>query len=179
MLQGKRVLLRPIEREDLTRLRDQVETIEVNALRSDRPPLPVSLSDLQRREEEASEERKEDSAWFAVVVDGEPIGIAGLHGLDYFQQRCELGIGLGRDYWGQGYGQDALRVLLDYAFDHLAVRRVSLQVLADDARAVGAYRRVGFVEEGRLRQHSWYKGGWHDELVMSVLRADWTRARDR
>ena len=43
------------------------------------------------------------------------------------------------------------RTLVDYAFTHLDLRRVGLRCLADDPRAVGAYRKAGFVEEGRLR----------------------------
>jgi RimJ/RimL family protein N-acetyltransferase len=53
------------------------------------------------------------------------------------------------------------------------MNRVGLYVLADDPLAVGAYQRAGFAEEGRLRQHSWIRGEFHDELVMSVLREDW------
>lgn len=173
MLRGERVVLRPVEREDWARLRDEVETIEIQALGNDRPPLPMSMLDFEEREERAAEERGEDSAWFVVEVDGDPIGLGGLHEIDYFQQRCELGIRLGREHWGRGLGQDAVRVLVDYAFRHLAIRKVSLEVLADDPRAVGAYRKAGFIEEGRLRQHAWYQGRWHDQLVMSILRDEW------
>jgi RimJ/RimL family protein N-acetyltransferase len=63
--------------------------------------------------------------------------------------------------------------LLDYGFRHLNLAKISLRVLADDERAVGAYRKAGFVEEGRLRAHAWYDGARHDELVMSVLRTEW------
>ena len=80
---------------------------------------------------------------------------------------------LGKAYWGKGYGQDAVRTLLDYGFRHLNLARIALRVLADDERAVGAYRKAGFVEEGRLRAHAWYDGARHDELVMSVLREEW------
>ena len=76
----------------------------------------------------------------------------------------------------QGIRQDAVRTLLDYGFRHLNLAKVSLRVLADDERAVGAYRKAGFVEEGRLRAHAWYDGARHDELVMSVLRDDWKPA---
>jgi RimJ/RimL family protein N-acetyltransferase len=178
VLRGERGLLRPIERDDWLRLRDEVDTIEIRALADEAPPLPVSLLDFERREEEAAAARG-DSAWFAVIVDEDPIGFAGLHHIDHFQQRCELGIRLGRAHWGRGFGQDALKVLLDYAFTHLAVRKVSLEVLADDPRAVGAYRKVGFVEEGRRRQHSGYSGGWHDVLVLSVLRQEWEVPENR
>ncbi len=62
-----------------------------------------------------------------------------------------------------------------YGFRQLNLAKISLRVLADDERAVGAYRKVGFVEEGRLRAHAWYDGARHDELVMAVLREEWDR----
>jgi RimJ/RimL family protein N-acetyltransferase len=54
------------------------------------------------------------------------------------------------------------------------MNRVALYVLADDPRAVGAYRKVGFVEEGRLRRASWVKGQYEDEFVMAIVREEWT-----
>jgi RimJ/RimL family protein N-acetyltransferase len=68
------------------------------------------------------------------------------------------------------------RLLLFYAFVYLNMNRVSLRVLADDARAVGAYRKAGFHEEGRLRKAAWLAGRFHDELVMSVLRTEQSSA---
>jgi RimJ/RimL family protein N-acetyltransferase len=52
------------------------------------------------------------------------------------------------------------------------MRRVGLRVLAHDARAVGAYRKVGFVEEGRLRAYSMFEGEPRDDLLMAILRDD-------
>ena len=111
----------------------------------------------------------------ALEVRGELIGECGLYRIDHFNRRCELGIAIGREYWGKGFGQDAVRTLVDYAFDHLNLNRVALQVLADDPRAVTAYRKAGFSEEGRLRQQAWVNGAFADELLMAVLREDWQR----
>jgi RimJ/RimL family protein N-acetyltransferase len=86
------------------------------------------------------------------------IGACGLHYLDPYSQTCHLGIAIRRDRWGQGYGQDAVRTLLRYAFGPLNLRKVSLEALADDPRAVGAYRGAGFTEEGRFRAHTWHDG---------------------
>ena len=69
--------------------------------------------------------------------------------------------------------QDAVRALVDFAFRDLAMRKVGLEVLVDDERAVGAYTKAGFVEEGRLRAHSWFDGEVHDALVMGILREEW------
>ena len=176
MLEGERVVLRPVQAWDRERLYELVETIEARALASGRPPLPLSLEEVEARDKRWVEERNEDSAWFAIDVDAELIGICGLHSIDHYQQLAELGIRIGVDFRGKGFGQDAVRVLVDYGFRHLNLVKISLRVLADDERAVGAYRTVGFVEEGRLRSHAWYEGARHDELVMSVLREEWTPA---
>jgi RimJ/RimL family protein N-acetyltransferase len=53
------------------------------------------------------------------------------------------------------------------------MNRVALQVLAEDPRAVGAYRKAGFVEEGRERQLGWVRGRYEDVLVMAILREEW------
>jgi len=176
MLQGERVVLRPIQAWDRERLYELVETIEMRALSGSSPPLPLSLEEIEARDKRWVEEQHGDSAWFAIDVDAETIGICGLQSIDHYQQRAEVGIRIGMPYWRQGHGQDAVRALVDYGFRHLNLAKISLQVLADDERAVGAYRKAGFVEEGRLRDHAWYDGARHDELVMGVRREDWKPA---
>jgi RimJ/RimL family protein N-acetyltransferase len=170
MLEGERVVLRPIQSWDRERLYELIETIEVKALSSNDPPLPTSLEEIEARDRKWIEEAHPDSAWFAIDVDEELIGVCGLHGINHYHQRAEAGIRIGKAYWQRGYGQDAIRTLVDYGFRHLNLAKISLRVLADDERAVGAYRKAGFVEEGRLRNHTWHDGRRHDELVMSVIR---------
>ena len=172
MLEGERVVLRPIQSWDRERLYELVETIEVKALASNDPPLPTSLEEVEARERRWIEDPPADSAWFAIDVDAELIGMCGLHEIDHFHQRAEVGIRIGMPFWQKGYGQDAIRTLVDYGFRHLNLVKISLGVLADDERAIGAYRKAGFVEEGRLRNHTWYDGRRHDELVMSVIREE-------
>lgn len=145
----------------------------MRALSGNAPPLPMSLEEIEARDKRWIEERHTDSAWFAIDVDTELIGICGLHDIDHYQQRADVGIRVGKAYWRRGFGQDAVKTLVDYGFRDLNLVKISLQVLADDERAVGAYRKAGFVEEGRLRDHSWYDGSRHDELVMAIRRQEW------
>ena len=176
MLQGERVVLRPIQAWDRERLYELVETIEVRALAGNDPPLPVSLEEIEARDRRWLAERHTDSAWFAIDVDAETIGMCGLHEIDHYHQRADVGIRIGKPYWGRGHGQDAVRTLVEYGFSQLNLAKISLQVLTDDERAVGAYRKAGFVEEGRLRDHTWFDGARRDELVMGVRREDWKPA---
>jgi RimJ/RimL family protein N-acetyltransferase len=173
MLKGDRVLLRSIERSDLPRLWELIQAdLEVIVLSRTKPAVPVSLAEFEAGYEVSSTQQS-DRVMFAIEVDGEVIGQTGLHRIDHFNQNCELGIEIGRQYWSKGFGQDAVRTLVDYAFEHLNMNRIALQVLAEDPRAVGAYRKVGFVEEGRQRQVGWVRGTHEDVLVMAILREEW------
>jgi RimJ/RimL family protein N-acetyltransferase len=173
MLRGERVVLRPLQEGDLDRLAELSEDLEVAHRVDDSPPLPWSKARWEAELEEWTSEEDETAGRFAIDVDGELIGQCQLHKIDHYRQLCNLGIWLGRAYWGQGLGQDAVHTLVGYAFRYLNMRKVCLEVLADDDRAVSAYRKVGFVEEGRLRQHTWFDGAYVDSLVMALFRDDW------
>ena len=80
------------------------------------------------------------------------------------------------DCWGKGYGGEATALMVDHAFSALNLHRVALSVFAFNERAIRAYLRVGFVDEGRSREAIWRDGRWWDEIHMSVLEPEW-RAR--
>jgi len=81
-----------------------------------------------------------------------------------------------KDAWGRGYGTEATQLMLDHAFGALGLHRIGLTVFEFNERATRAYRRCGFVVEGRARESIWRDGRWWDELAMSVLASEW-RAR--
>lgn len=170
MLRGERVVLRPIQASDRERLYELVEDFEVRSRASSDPPMPLSFEEVEARDARWLEERRTDAAWFSIDADGELVGMCGLHSIDHYHQRAEVGIRLGQAFWSNGFGQDAVGTLVGYGFRHLNLAKISLRVLADDERAVAAYRKAGFEEEGRLRSNVWFDGERHDELVMSVFR---------
>ena len=89
-----------------------------------------------------------------------------------------LGIGIGeREYWGKGYGSDAMRVILRYAFTELNLHRVSLNVFEYNPRAVRSYEKVGFKHEGRARGVLHRAGRRWDLIFMGILRAEWEAQR--
>ncbi len=84
----------------------------------------------------------------------------------------EVGILVGREYWGRGYGTDAMRALCGFAFEQMDLRRISLAVMEFNTRAIRSYERVGFVAEGRLRQDTYLGGDYYDTIVMGLLREE-------
>lgn len=177
MLRGEKVVLRALQREDLRRLLDFNNDVEVELSGGGDPPMPQSLARLEAEFEERARHGGRDGAFFAIEADGKLIGQCGLRYegiIDATAQTCELGISIGdKDYWGRGYGRDAVRVLLDYAFRLRNGHKVWLRVNGTNERAIRSYRACGFVEEGRLRQQVWGDGQHVDLVYMGILRAEW------
>ena len=104
------------------------------------------------------------------------IGEIGLDGVKYTHGDAFVGIGLGEhDFWGKGYGTDAMLVLLRFAFTELNLRSVSLDVFEYNPRAVRSYEKVGFVVEGRMRGMLRREGKRWDMIFMGILRKEWER----
>jgi RimJ/RimL family protein N-acetyltransferase len=82
-----------------------------------------------------------------------------------------------KDAWGKGFGTEATRLMMDHAFGTLRLHRIALFVFEFNERAIRAYRRNGFVLEGRSRESIHRDGRWWDELAMSALESDWRRLR--
>jgi RimJ/RimL family protein N-acetyltransferase len=174
MLKGEKVILRALKREDLQRQWAFNNDLEIEVLGGGDPPEPQSLERLEAEFDASTQKGGRDGTSFAIEADGKYIGGCGLFHFDQIAHTCEMGIGIGdRAYWGHGYGRDAIRVVLDYAFRLRNLHKVWLTVNSDNERAIRSYERCGFVEEGRLRKHVWNNGRYIDLVYMGVLREEW------
>ena len=79
------------------------------------------------------------------------------------------------DTWGQGFGTEATRLMVDHAFGALRLHRISLSVFEFNERAIRSYAACGFVAEGRAREAIRRDDRWWDEVSMSILETDWQR----
>ncbi len=102
------------------------------------------------------------------------VGGLSLDVIDWSMRDSFVGIFIGeREHWGKGYGTDAMRTLLRYAFTELNLWRVSLGVFQYNPRAIRSYEKVGFCHEGRTRQYLKHEGKRWDILYMGILREEW------
>ena len=173
MIVGKKVRLRPIERDDLPRFVEWFCDPEVR--RHLTIYLPFSLAQEERWFENmlGRLERQEDVLLAIETADGVHIGNLGLHGINWKDRSAELGIAIGeKAYWNQGYGTDAMRTLLGLAFRELNLHRVLLRVDADNARAIRCYEKAGFQREGTSREAVFSEGSYRDQYVMSILESE-------
>jgi RimJ/RimL family protein N-acetyltransferase len=108
------------------------------------------------------------------LADDKLIGFVALFNIKWSNQAAEMAIGIGApEYRGKGYGSDALRLILNYAFNELNLHRVELTVIAYNAGAIRAYERAGFVREGVKRQAIQRDGQRFDLIGYGILRDEW------
>ena len=174
MLRGAKVTLRAVERTDVPRLWELRNDAEIEQISSG-VPRPRSTAEMEAWFDKLVADR--DAHVFVIESDGRLVGQCNVREIDPVNRRAELGISLLAAEIGKGFGSDAVRVLLDYAFRHLNLHRVWLDTLATNERGLRAYKACGFTEEGRLRQHEWSDGRYEDLVLMGVLREEWERAR--
>jgi RimJ/RimL family protein N-acetyltransferase len=171
VLTGERVVLRPFRPEDREPIwRSRLDPLAW-AKTTEAPYVPETLEAYRERH---AQRGQGSNAEFAVDVDGVLVGRAGLFGVDDLARMGEIGLSILPDAQGQGHGRDVLRVLLGYGFRSRNLRRIHLQTLASNEPALRCYRAVGFVEEGRLREHAWVEGAYDDVVLMAVLRSEWS-----
>lgn len=175
---GEKVRLRPSEREDLPLFVEWLSNPEM------RPFVTIRYISM------AMEER-----WFEGLVssvggdspgrlhfvietldDERPIGVVGLENINWRVRECEVGIIIGEsEFWGRGYGTDAMRTVLEVGFHWYNLHRIFLYVVEDNARAIKSYEKCGFTHEGRLRDKAVVAGEYRDLLVMSMLEDEFQR----
>lgn len=173
MLNGEKTRLRPPEMTDLDNIMTWINDREVTR------NLLVGFWPLSRKFEEG---------WLARVVEGSDprnrvliiedsrgtyLGSVGLHDIDMRSGVAEVGIVIGRkDYWGKGYGTDALRTMLRAAFANLRLRKVILKVFGSNVRAQKSYAKLGFKVVGCLKDHELMEGEYEDLIYMELFKEE-------
>jgi RimJ/RimL family protein N-acetyltransferase len=170
MIYGQNVRLRGIEREDIPTFVRWFNDPEVRQYLL--MFTPMSTAQEERWFESALE--RQDDYLFAIEAHIEDgwihIGNCGLHRVDWKSRSAAFGIALGeKAYWGRGYGTDATRTLLRFAFHELNLHRVELEVFEYNPRARRCYEKAGFRHEGTRRQAHFHEGQYHDIHLMAIL----------
>ncbi len=168
IIKGKNVALRPMSLRDAGNFCSWLSDTEVSRFLScyENPP-----SLREERKWILSVKRRGSSLYFSLdTFFGEHIGLASLVDIDSFHKSAEFYIFIGdKKYLGQGFGTEAARLVLSYGFKKFKLHRVFLSAIAYNIRGIKSYKKVGFQIEGRLRDHIYRDGVYHDIIKMGIL----------
>jgi diamine N-acetyltransferase len=171
---GKAVALGPLRRDLLPLYLEWFN--DFAALRNlDDAPRPRTLEAREQWYEQRTTDER--AAWFTIyATDGwQPLGTTAWGAIDYRNRTAEYFVYIGaHGNRGKGYGTEATRLMLDYAFTALGLHNVMLAVVAFNLAAIRAYEKAGFREIGRRREAWWMGGKLWDVIYMDCLATEFT-----
>ncbi|WP_405684208.1 GNAT family N-acetyltransferase [Streptomyces sp. NBC_01387] len=172
---GKRVRLRGIEPDDWTAFMRFTEDEE---RLGDVLHPPRSAENYRVRAKEQAAAKPGDDCFQLVIeaVDtGAVVGVIGSHHADRRAGRFEYGVTIGADHRRKGYAAEAARLLMRFMFAEQRYHKCEAHVFACNEASLELQRRLGLVEDGRLRDHAFLDGRHHDVVVMSMLADEFTQ----
>jgi RimJ/RimL family protein N-acetyltransferase len=180
LLAGERVRLRGVREDEVATL----ARWEMDAGRS------VTLNDRVAPQSEAAAKEmiakwsanEGDTLGFAIETLDDPavlVGHVSVFKIQAKNRNAMIGIAIGREHIGRGYGTDAMRVIVGYGFRELGLHRIGLSVSEFNQAGIRAYEKAGFTVEGRRRESVLHDGRWYDEILMAILDHEWAARRDQ
>lgn len=115
---------------------------------------------------------------WGITLKTDPTWVIGMCGYNYWirrDQRVSIGYDLARAYWGNGIMTEALGAICRFGFEQMGLHRIEADVSADNPASARVLEKLGFKQEGRLREQYWEWGEFHDLLLYSLLRREFER----
>jgi len=169
MIVGEKVRLRAIEEEDLALLQKWRNDPETYRNFFEHEPLSMAM---QKRWFERYLCSANERMWIIEPVgQGQPVGTIGYAAMDRRNRRCEVGRILiyPRESRGQGFAAEAQRLVCGYLFNHCNMNKLYCEIFVDNTESVQLYKRLGFKQEGLLRNHVFRNGLYEDVIVMALM----------
>lgn len=177
LLKGRLVSLSAVNPEEISRsFSSWNRDSELCRLQDSGPARMVSAKKSQEFLDKMMGDSNDRMFWFTIRTceDGRLLGDINLEVTHWNCREAFVGLGIGpRDFWGRGYGTEAMQLALEYAFLEINLERVTLTVFEYNPRAIRSYEKCGFRQEGRLRGALLREGKRWDMLYMGIRRAEW------
>jgi len=165
-LRGSRLTLRTVTPEDYDFLLEHGNDPRV---RQGAPtPTPVGRDDLA-----AFVEDDDSSVQFLPCREGEPVGLVFLFDVEPCRDHAEIGCWIAPDEQGAGYATETTTLCVDHAFDDRGLHKVVARVFEDNDPSMAVLEKLGFQQEGRLREQDYIRGERRDTLLFGLLAREW------
>jgi len=176
MINGPRIKLRAIEREDLEAIRSWYNNPEISRGLGD-TTYPTATHEQEKWLDRIQSQH--DTKRFAIEDEQENlIGITGFWNIHVRDRRAEHAVIIGANPTAaKGYGQETINTCASYAFQEMNLHRLDATILATNLPSIKAYEACGFVREGTIRKHAFRGGTWIDRHLYGLLKDEFNPAQ--
>jgi len=116
---------------------------------------------------------RNETVQFALVHQGEIVGIVGFHRIDWLNRATAIGYWIGEQYQGKGLVTKSCSKVLDYSFGKMGLNRIEIRCASENLRSRAIPERLGFKEEGLIRQAEWLYDHYLDHVIYGMLESQW------
>lgn len=109
-----------------------------------------------------------------ILFKGNIVGVAGFNNINWSNKTAQIGYWLGEEYQGYGIMTRVAEALTEYAFKELALNKVEIRVAVGNKKSRSIPERLGFINEGCIRQAEWLYDHYVDHVVYGILSEEWT-----
>jgi RimJ/RimL family protein N-acetyltransferase len=177
MLEGKIVYLSAVERSDLKQLMDWRNNAEFRKHFREYRELSMSMQERWFEEKVLNDPT---TMMFSVrrSTDDLLLGCCGFVYINWVHRHADLSLYIGFENAyidAKGYAEESCRLLLRYGFDELGLNKIWTEIYEFDVKKKQLYDRIGFRQDGLLRQNYFYDGKWWDSIILSILSAEYAK----
>ena len=105
--------------------------------------------------------------------EGSLVGTCGIYEWDHPSRRAEIGYDLEPTYWGRGIMTEAVKAMIRHGFTEMGLNRIQAIIDYANDRSMRLVERLGFKQEGVLRQRSYFNGEFRNDIIFCLLHKDW------
>lgn len=177
VIRGERITLSPLSLDNIyTHFRWNNDP-ELNRLDSEIPFAEESFGEFKKRFEWMMKPSPTHKDFEIHAEDGTLIGVAYITNISQDNGHCLIGITIGdRDYWGEGYGTEALELVLEFCFEEMGLHRVSTETFEYNTSWRSLVEELGFRKEGVERDYLYREDEYWDKEIYAMLEDEY-RAR--
>lgn len=171
MYYGDKVCLRAYREDDIAKATNFVNDKELKKFLVTTIPFPITIWE---EESWVKSQISNNNGTYNFAIDdiksNKYIGGCGIHSVDWLSRVATVGIMIGdKEYWGKGYGTDAMKVLIKFLFDDMNINKIRLSTFSFNERAIKSYKKCGFEIEGVLKEEIFKDGKYYDDIIMSIF----------
>jgi ribosomal-protein-serine acetyltransferase len=111
----------------------------------------------------------------AILYQGRIAGTIGFNEINKLHKIGVMGYWLGKEFQGNGIMTKACKAFIEYGFNELALNRIEIRVAEENKKSRAIPERLGFTEEGKIRQAEWLYDHYVDHIIYGLLADEWTK----